>query len=91
MNKQLKEAISSPWVRIIQLLITSVIGLFLFFVVEAKSDLKVDIDRNSDNIESLEIEVSEIKLQQKDNSVTLKYIKEVLDEIKVDVKEIKTK
>ncbi len=87
----LKEIANNPWLKIFQLLIIAIVGLFLFFVVEAKGELKVGIDKNEENISKIKKDISRIELEQVQNSTILEYIKETLDEIKGDVKDIKKK
>jgi len=87
----IKEIANNPWLRIFQLLITAVVGLFLFFVVEAKGELKLGISENEKSISAIKDDVKRIELDQVQNSTLLKYIKETLDEIKGDVKDIKKK
>lgn len=88
-NNALKEIASSPWLRIVNLLMTALVGLFLYFIVEAKDDLRVDIDKNETNIIQMEQNVKQIELDQMENTTILKVIKETLDEVRLDVKHLR--
>ena len=91
MTKQLKAFAANPWIKIVQLFITSTVGLFLYFVVSAKDDLRNEIETNKSIIESLKEEVKEVEINQVQNTTVLQYIKETLDEVKSDVKHIREK
>jgi hypothetical protein len=91
MNRQLKEITDSPWLRVVQLLLTSLVGIFLFTIVNAKEELNTDIHKNSTSIESLRNEMKGIEMNQVQNTVILKYIREMLEEIKEDIRDIKQK
>ena len=89
MNTNFKTFIESPWIRIVQMLTTAIVALFMYFVVTAKDDLKQDILDNKNKIEANEIQLKDVQIEEAKTTMSLEYIKKTLDEVRDDVKAIR--
>lgn len=87
----IKELSESPMLRIANFFLMVTISLIGTILLRAESEVKNDIERNQLEIQSLETRVDNLEQSATANTVTLEYIKETLNLIREDIKDIKNR
>ena len=90
-NTVLKDFFSSPWIRVANFFLMISISLMGALLLRAEAEVKSNIKSNERSIESLEGRVDTLEDSAIANGVKLTYIKEAIDEIKIDLKHIKNR
>lgn len=87
-GQQFKELMSSPWLRVVQILLAVFVSLVSWTLLTAKEDLeardllnKRDIEAVEEKISSVEGEVDELQTDQAVIINELKYIREGIDRL----------
>ncbi|NRA43108.1 MAG: hypothetical protein HRU21_12490 [Pseudomonadales bacterium] len=90
-NTVLKDFFSSPWIRVANFFLMVCISLVGALLLRAESEVKSNIESNEKSIESLEGRVDTLEDSAIANGIKLTYIKEAIDEMKSDLKDIKNR
>lgn len=95
-NMTVKEFVSSPWIRVIAVLLSVFFTAAGFVAVRAETDIRERIKTNSENIgvieediDLMQDEINDIERNQTEIATTLRFIRQATEEIKSDVKELK--
>lgn len=89
--KNLKEIAESPLVRVANFFLMLCITLLGAILLRAESNVKSEIEKNENKIQVLEGKVSALETSAVTNTVTLGHIKEMLELIRQDIKDIKNR
>ena len=90
-SNSIKEIANSPIIRIVNFFLMLIISLIGTMLLRAEKSVFRDIQINEQRIEALEGKVETIKSIQIETVDTLEYIKEGIDELKEDLKELKNR
>lgn len=95
-NMTVKEFVSSPWIRVIAVLLGVFITATGVVVARAETNINERIKMNRDAIDDVEGEMERIKEEvndmertQAEISTTLEFIRQATEEIKADVKSLR--
>ena len=90
-NTVLKDFFSSPWIRVANFFLMISISFMGALLLRAEAKVKGNIESNEKSIESLEGRVDTLEDSAIANGIRLTYIKEAIDEMKSDLKDIKNR
>lgn len=80
---------SNPYFKYVQLLLMLIVSIIGTSLLRAEDRLSEDIDENERRIEQVEKAVTELEKAAVVTVESLKYIREGIDDIKSDIKELK--
>jgi len=84
-----KNFVNSPLFKVVQFLLMLVISIVGSTLLRAETRLAREIGQNEERIEVVEKTVNELENSSIQMGEALKYIREGIDDIKTDIKEIK--
>ena len=84
----LKELSESPWIKVINFLMLIIISIISYSFVSAKTEIKEDLENHYQKIKDVEEKVQSTEIKLKEVETGFEYIREKLDEISDDVKEL---
>ncbi len=84
----LKELSESPWIKVINFLMLIIISIISYSFVSAKTEIKEDLENHYQKIKDVEEKVQSTEIKLTEVETGFEYIREKLDEISDDVKEL---
>ena len=84
----LKELSESPWIKVINFQMLIIISIISYSFVSAKTEIKEDLENHYQKIKDVEEKVQSTEIKLTEVETGFEYIREKLDEISDDVKEL---
>ncbi|NQY00846.1 MAG: hypothetical protein HRT70_06905 [Flavobacteriaceae bacterium] len=78
----------SPWIKVINFLMLIIISIISYSFVSAKTEIKEDLENHYQKIKDVEEKVQSTEIKLTEVETGFEYIREKLDEISDDVKEL---